>query len=803
MEAALPHLERSGEIVQSNRGGWVIRGLAAALFSAVIVSPATATGHESQGGRLTTLPAAFERNAGQVERSIDFIARGSGYQAYLDARGAVIQLEEGAVSMRFEGARDVKAVALEPLGFRTSYFRGTGPADRFINVENFGKVRYPGVYAGIDLVYYGRDGLLEYDLVVAPRAAADAIRIAFPEATAVAIAQNGDLRLSVRDHTVVFHKPVAYQQIDGARQDVEVAYRVIGDRHVTFALGPYQRDAELVIDPLLAYSSFLWGNTTDVAVDAQGNIYVSGFTPATGLPTTGGYQTSTKGTRDAFVMKLNPAGTQVIYATYLGGRRGETFGRSIAVDASGSAYIAGTTTSSAFPTTTGAYQRSYAAGSSFVTKLNAAGNGLVYSTLVNGADLRAVAVDAAGSAHVAGNASAGTFTTTPNALRPTRAGGVVLRLNPTGSAAVYATYLGGSATEEVQGIAIGPDGNAHVAGATFSSDFPTVNAFQPAKGGGKDAFVVKLNADGSALLHSTFLGGSGNDHAMGIAVDSLGDVYVAGRTFSSNFPVTFGVFQPAKGHSDPVVSNAFITKLASTGSSLVYSSYVGGRWCLTAGVFSCFAFSSDDEGIDGATDVAVDAAGFAYVGGYANSVEFPRVDSLHGNIGPTGENERVPFVAKVNPGGDRLVHSTLLGTRAVGPKLHALALGPTGIVHGLGLGCCATTDLFPLSGGMPLGSNSNAFLVRLAPGRYPTTVTSSNTRVAGGQTVTLRAEVQGAVTPGMVSFANASGTLGTAPVINGAAMLTLTLPPGAHQITAVHDADGIVSPPVYQLVTAP
>jgi hypothetical protein len=355
----------------------------------------------------------------------------------------------------------------------------------------------------------------------------------------------------------------------------------------------------------------------------------------------------------------------------------------------------------------------------------------------------------------------------------------------------------------VQGIAIGPDGNAHVAGTTLSSDFPTVNAFQGSKSGGKDAFLAKLNADGSALLYSTFLGGSGNDHATAIAVDGSGDVYVAGRTFSNNFPATFGAFQPAKGHPDPVVSNAFITKLASTGSSLVYSSYLGGRWCLTAGVFSCFAFSSDDEGIDGATDVAVDAAGFAYVGGYANSVEFPRVDSLHGNIGPTGENERAPFIAKVSPGGDRLVYSSLLGTRAVYLKLYALALDPTGAVHGLGLGCCATTDLFPLSGGMPLGSNSNGFLVRFAPGRYPTTLTSSNARVVSGQAVTLRADVQGPVAPGTVSFASASGALGTAPVINGTAMLTLTLPPGAHRITAVHNADGIVSPPIYQLVTAP
>lgn len=794
-------LRDSNRIVRA----FIVAGVISAVAQAAVpASPEHAAAPPPQAPRPSAaLPVSFERNAGQVDRSIDFIARGSGYQAYLDAGSAVIQLEQGAVSMRFEGARDVKPVAQDPLGFRTNYFRGGQAADRITGVENFGKVRYPSVYPGIDLVYYGRDGLLEYDLVVAPLASTQAVRIAFPDAATVAITAQGHLKLSTATGEVVFHKPVAYQQIGGTRRTVEATYRMVGERHVAFALGHYERDAELVIDPLLAYSSFLWGNTTDVAVDPQGNIYVAGFSPATGLPTTGGYQTGVKGTRDAFVMKLNPGGNQVIYATYIGGRRGETFGRSVAVDDSGNAYLTGTTTSSSFPTTRVAYQRTYADGSSFVTKLNATGSALAYSTLVNGADLKAVAVDQTGSAHVVGNASAGTFVTTPGALRATRAGGVVLRLDATGSAAVYATYLGGTFVEEFNDIALGADGNAHVTGATASSDFPTVNAFQSARAGGRDAFVTKLNATGSALLYSTFLGGSENDYGTALAVDTQGDAYVVGRSFSNNFPVTFGAFQPTKGHSDPVVSNAFITKLSSTGSSLVYSSYLGGRWCLTAGVFSCFAFSSDSEGIDGATSVAVDAAGFAYVGGYANSVEFPRVDSLHGNIGPTGENERSPFIAKVNPGGDRLVYSSLFGTRAVFLKIYALALGPTGIVHGLGLGCCATTDLFPLTGGQPLGTNSNGFLVRLAPGRYPTTVTSSNTRVVSGQPVTLRADVQAPVAPGTVSFASSSGTLGTAPVVNGVATLTLTLPPGAHRITAVHDADGIVSPPVYQLVTTP
>lgn len=691
------------------------------------------------------------------------------------------------------------------MGFKTNYFRGAQSADWLTDVANFARVRYPSVYPGIDLVYYGRDGKLEYDLVVAPRASADAIQLAFPDAADVAITAQGELKLSTPAGVVVFHKPIAYQQTNGVQREIEAAYRIVGGRQVAFALGAYDRDAELVIDPLLAHSSFLWGNGEDLAIDAQGNVYIGGFSPATGMPTTGGYQTSTKGTRDAFVMKLNPAGTQVIYATYIGGRRGETFGRSIAVDASGNAYLTGSTTTSSFPTTTGAYQRSFATGASFVTKLNTAGSALVYSTLVNGSDLQAIALDSAGSAHVVGMASSGTFTTTPGVVQPTRLPtgrpGVVLRLNAAGSAAAYATYLGGSIYEDLNDVAIGPDGTAYVAGRTASYDFPIVSAFQSSQAGNDDAFVARLNATGTALVFSTYLGGTADDSATAVAVDSSGDVFVVGRSHSTNFPVTLGVFQPNKAHSDPIVSNAFITKLASTGSSLVYSSYLGGRWCLSATVFQCFDDGFNSDGIDGATSVAVDAAGYACMGGYANSAEFPQVDSLHGHIGVMDENSRMPFIAKVSPGGDRLIYSTMFGTRSSAVKMFALA--PGGSLYGLGHGCCATADLFPLTGGAPLGSNSNLFLARIAPGRYPTTVTSLSPRVVGGQPITLRAEVRSAAPPGTVIFTGAAGTLGTAPVLNGRATLTLTLPPGAHQITAVHDADNIVSPPTYQLVTTP
>lgn len=786
-------------------GRRIVRACALAL-AGLGAAPAGAT--QPSPEQLAALPVAFERNVGQADPAIDFIARGPGHQAYLDARSAVFQLDEGTITMRFEGARDVQAVAQQPLDFRTNHFHGAEPTEQFTNVPNFSGVRYPAVYPGIDLVYYGRNGQLEYDLVVAPRASADAAQLAFPDSTTVTITPRGELRLVAPGGAVVFHKPIAYQHIGGARREVQAGYRLIGKRQVAFALGAYDRDAELVIDPLLAYSTLIWGGV-DMALDALGNIYLVGTRSAGGIsppPTTGGYQTSVKGNRDALVMKLNPAGTQVLYATYIGARRADTYGESIAVDASGNAYITGTTTGSAFPTTTGAYQRTYATGASYVTKFNATGSALVYSTFVNGVELEAIAVDGTGSAHVTGVSRTGTFTTTPGALqttRPSSSCAAVLRLNPAGSAAVYATFLGGSIFDDVEEIALGPDGNAYVVGRTGSYDFPVVNAYQPNQGGGEDVFVSKLNASGSALLYSTFLGGSQNDRGTAIAIDAAGNMYVVGRSHSTNFPTTLGTFQPTKAHSDPIVSNAFITKIAATGNSLAYSSYLGGRWCLSATVFQCFTFGEDFDGIDGATTIVVDEAGAAYFGGYANSAEFPLVDSLHGQLGTPGENTRMPFVAKVSPAGDRLIYSTVFGTRDTFVRTMALALNPAGSLYASIFGCCWDYEPFPLTGGPSLATGTTGALARITPGRYPTTVASLNPRVAGGQSFTLRAEVRSPKAPGTVTFATESGTLGTAPVLNGRASLTLSLPPGVYHITAVHDADGVVSPPTNQLVTTP
>jgi Beta-propeller repeat len=327
----------------------------------------------------------------------------------------------------------------------------------------------------------------------------------------------------------------------------------------------------------LIYSTYLGGSgrdaATGVAIDGSGNAFVAGDTSSTDFPTTpGAFQpTYPGGPGDVFVSKLNATGSSLVYSTYLGASSSggtDTF-HGIAVDSAGFTYVTGNTTSTSFPTTLGAFQTAFAGGSSdgFVAKLNVAGSALVYSTYVggNGEDvLVGIALDSAGNVYSSGYTSSTNFPVTPGAFQTTFGGyydAVVIKLNPSGSAPVYATYLGGDAFDGGAGIAVDSVGNAYVTGSTSSSNFPTVNAIQPTLGGGSDAFVTKVNPLGSGLVYSTYLGGSSDDSGGGIALDSLPipNAYVTGRTLSTNFPTTSGAFQTSYGGG---ASDAFVTKIS-------------------------------------------------------------------------------------------------------------------------------------------------------------------------------------------------------------------------------------------------
>ncbi|MET0917177.1 MAG: SBBP repeat-containing protein, partial [Burkholderiales bacterium] len=645
----------------------------------------------------------------------------------------------------------------------------------------------------IDLVFHGTPGALEYDFVVAPRADPRRISVRFVGADALRIDAQGGLALRTAQGEVAFRRPVAYQDVDGTRREVGVRYVRRGGNEVGFAVGRYDRARPLVIDPVLALSSNLWGTATGVALDSGGNIYVTGSVWTSDLPVAGGYQTQQVGTQDAYVLKLNPAGTSAIYTTYLGARRATTQGLGIAVDADGSAYVTGTTTSTSFPITAGAYQST---GTSFVTKLKPAGNALAYSTLF-GAPVAAIAVHGDGSLAITGTTSV--LTTTAGALQASKLGATapyVARLNALGTGMAYATWLGGSAKDDAHGIAVDGAGNAYVVGTARSSNFPTRNPLRPALGGMSDAYVAKINPGGTDLVYSTYLGGSADERGFAISVDASGRASVVGWTTSANFPVTPGVFQPYLGAQMSGVSNAFVAKLDGAGASLAWASYLGGAWCVGSGASSCFGIFGADEGIDVATSVATDAAGFTYVGGYATSTLFPQRDPVQ-DLSRGGDVQRAPFVARIRPGGSGLVYSTALGSRTSSTSVDQIAVDGQGGVVAVG---STPGELFPLTGGAVLGPG-HSFMFGLATGGYPTTLRSSVNPAANAQPVVLSADVGAALPGGTVTFKAGADVLGIVPVVEGGASLGVTLPPGVHRVTAVNSVDGKVSPPLFQIVS--
>jgi Beta-propeller repeat len=383
------------------------------------------------------------------------------------------------------------------------------------------------------------------------------------------------------------------------------------------------------------YSTYLGGSGGDngysIAVDSAGNAYVTGYTSSTDFPTKNALQPANHGGDDAFVTKLNASGNALVYSTYLGGSQ-DDYGQGITVDSAGNVYLTGYTFSFDFPLKN-ALQPINHAGSwtAFVTKLNAAGSALVYSTYLGGSDYdqgAGIAVDSAGNVYLTGDTGSGDFPT-KNALQktdlhPGSATGFISKLNASGSALVFSTFLGGSSLDLGQAIAVDSANNIYVTGWTASKDFPTKNPLQPTNHGHLNAFVSKLNASGSALIYSTYLGGKGHDIAYGIALDSKGNAYLTGYTDSANFPVV-NALQPTR----IAFADVFISELNANGSALNFSTYLGGS-------------SYDDQG----NSIAVDSTGNIYVAGYTQSKKFPTKNPFQGTFGGGSYDA---FVTKIGP----------------------------------------------------------------------------------------------------------------------------------------------------------
>jgi photosystem II stability/assembly factor-like uncharacterized protein len=501
-------------------------------------------------GSYGKLPLSFEANEGQFDSRVKFVSRGSGHTVFLTSTEAVLSLyapvksardrESVAIStdswdpraetetaggsvlrMKLIGAAHPREIGgIDELPGSSNYFIGDDPTRWRTGIKGYSKVRYRLVYPGIDLIYHSDQRKLEYDFKVAPGANPGTIRLAFEGAKRVRIEKNGDLVLGTSTGEVRQRRPTVFQQVLGRRKLVAARYVMRGKNRIGFRVGRYDRRKPLVIDPVLIYSTYVGGSGLDnaqaVAVDANGNAYVTGSTTSTNFPMANPVQSAIGGfpTSDVFVTKLNPTGTALIYSTYLGGSFSDS-GSGIALDRLGNAYVTGQTSSLNFPTANPLQGAPASEVDAFVAKLNSQGSMLVYSSYLGGSfddSASAIAVDSLGSAYVTGSTGSPDFPLA-NAFRSTigRTDAFVSKLNPSGTALMYSTYLGGSDSDSAAAIAVDPDGNAYLTGITRSSDFPVTAGLQPAYSGrslfkstnsGADWTAINNGVPGSAWVWS-------------------------------------------------------------------------------------------------------------------------------------------------------------------------------------------------------------------------------------------------------------------------------------------------------------
>jgi uncharacterized protein (TIGR03437 family) len=585
--------------------------------------------------------------------------------------------------MQLKGANPAaEPIKLDRSSATANYLMGNDPSRWRLAVPSFQRVGYREVYPGIDLVYYGAEGRLEYDFRVEAAADPQAIRMVYSGAAGIRVDVQGALILRTANGEIRQQEPRAYQDVNGVRRAVLAHYR-LRKNEVGFELGRYDHSRPLVLDPVLSFATYLGGSRSDggdaIAVDAAGNIYVAGTTYSSDFPVTRDVIQTTKLNTvapDLFISKLDPKGT-VIFTTYLGGNSGELLG-GLAVDAASNIYIGAATDSTNLPVSDGVYQQynrgGYLGFDVYVAKLDPTGSRLVFGTYIGGSDddlLLALTIDKSNAVYLAGTTASTNFPTTVNAYQKNNKflSSFVTKLSSDGTQLNYSTLVGGSGTDVPYAIKIDSSGNAYVAGKTGSKDFPTTaGAFQTVNHGGStdgtDAFLFKLNLLGSQLIYSTLLGGSGDDSAVGLSLDSSGNAYVAGYTYSADFPVTKGVLQLVLlGPSD-----AFVTKVDPTGASVVFSTFLGGSRS------------------DGAVAIFLDGPGAIYVAGSTMSSNFPVLAPFQTALAGGADG----YAVKLDPAGSKILQGSLIGGSA-DDNVVAAAIDGAGNVYLTG--STASTDL--------------------------------------------------------------------------------------------------------------
>ncbi len=696
---------------------------------------------------IATLPLVFTPNVGQEDTSVRFTARGHGYTLQLTASGAVLSLakdkeQTGSLRLKVRNARpDVAIEGVDELPAKVNYLIGRDPAKWRRGIASYHQVAYRSILPGIDLIYHGQNGQLEYDFRVSPGANPRQLEMGLAgENWNPRVTSAGDLDLINENGSVRFARPIAYQlDARGARRPVKARYALSKDgRGFGFSLGPYDHGRQLVIDPSLLYSYYFGGSNSDsanaLAVDPQGNVYIAGNTASTDLPTTSsGLQPATSApiggsggntTYTGFVAKFDSSG-QLVFATYLGGSSTGTYADGIAVDAGGNIIVVGQTVSTDFPlqnpaqstcgpaATINNFTCQYTAVAScaggngngpqsdaFVTKLDPTGSQLVYSTYLGGSGndwASAVTVDSSGEAYVVGGTmsvpentycalcpntppnqfgfptTADAYLQFPEAYCSVGNGGPypdhyswISKLSPTG-ALDYSTYFGPTPAEiavatnessnstDPYGLALDSASNLYVVGQTSDTAFALIPGTSLAGchncsngNGNYDAWVAEFNfanTGSSQLVYSGLIGGSGSDYGYGIALDTQNNIYVAGQTQSSDFPTTPGSLQPQSGNS----IRGFVTKLNQQ-TGLVYSALLG---------------TNGNTGNTSANAIAVDASGTAVVTGSTQGLSFTLVNPLQATD-PEG------FLLRMTPDGSGTLFSTYFGGFETTPEAVAL-----------------------------------------------------------------------------------------------------------------------------------
>ncbi|MEK6301246.1 MAG: SBBP repeat-containing protein [Acidobacteriota bacterium] len=559
------------------------------------------------------IPMCFEANQGQAPESAQFVSASAGRRLLLNPIEATLELRQsnsaGPEDLRMHLVNADPAAqihGLDLLPTRAHYFIGNNRDDWHTNIPTFARVICEKVYPGVDLIYYGNQRQLEYDFVVAPGADPDRIKLRFEGAQKTVLDPEGNLIVLAGGTEVRHEKPVAYQEADGERSEVPVAFSLFADGSAGFELGAYDPSRELVIDPVLVFSTYLGGSEADVGrgifVDSGGNAYVLGDSRSPDFTN----DTADGANANIFIGKFTPGGGAFAYA-FFGGPKDEV-ATGLAIDAAGNAYISGSTQSENFAAPGSINPVLLGASDAFVAKLNPASGAFFYLTLVGGSgdeSAVSIAIDAPGNAYISGKTTSTDFPTA-NAIQPSYGGGdsdaFISKISLDGKSLVYSTYLGGTGTENLAGrcgVAVDSAGNAYVAGDTQSGDFPLSNALRSSKSGSAsslDAYVSKIDPTGSAFVYSTYFGGDEDDFGFGIAADSSGSAYIAGRTKSTSFTGSSST-RPLVGTAD-----AFVSKLNAAGSTVSYLTFIGAA-----------------NGDESANAIVVDASGNAYVAGSAGN----------------------------------------------------------------------------------------------------------------------------------------------------------------------------------------